>query len=168
MTYCVALTLDAQLEAQSPRGPRTIPASEFFTGTWSTELADDEVLTGVTFPVWSGRCGYAVEELARRHGDFAIAGATVAVELDRDERVARCAIGLLGLGSKPERATAAEDAVTGKSIVDVEAAKVGALAVSTLESVPSDLHGSADYRVRVGALMVERAWQRAVTEARHA
>ena len=164
----VAVALDAEVETQSTRGHRTIPAREFFTGMWSSELADDEILTGVTFPVWSGRCGYAVEELARRHGDFAIAGATVAVELDREGRVSRCGIGLLGLGSTPERATAAEAAMTGAKIDDVDATEVGELAVSTLDSVPSDLHGSADYRIRVGALMVTHAWQRAVEEARGA
>ena len=78
----VALALDATIEAVSPRGRRQIPASEFFTGLWETALAVDEILTAVGFPVWSGRCGFAVQEFARRHGDFAIAGATVAVELD--------------------------------------------------------------------------------------
>ena len=109
----VALALDAELEAQSPAGRRTIPAADFFHGTWSTDLADDEVLVGVGFPVWEGRCGFAVEELARRHGDFALAGAVVAVQLDDGGSVTRCGIGLLGLGSTPERATAAETAVLG-------------------------------------------------------
>ncbi|EUA23912.1 CO dehydrogenase flavoC-terminal domain protein [Mycobacterium xenopi 3993] len=60
-----------------------------------------------------GRCGFAIEELARRHGDFAIAGAAVAVQLDGDDRVSRCGVGLLGLGSTPRRASAAEQAVVG-------------------------------------------------------
>ena len=63
-----------------PRGRRTLPASEFFTGTWSTALGDDEVLVAVGFPVWEGRVGFGFDELARRHGDFALAGAAVAVE----------------------------------------------------------------------------------------
>jgi carbon-monoxide dehydrogenase medium subunit len=162
----VALALDAELEARSPRGARTIPAARFFTGTWSTDLADDEVLTGVTFPVWGGRCGYAIEELARRHGDFAVAGAAVAVELDDDRRtVRRCGIGLLGLGARPERARDAEAAVTGAAVGEVDAEEVGRAAASALESVPADLHGSAAYRRRVGAAMVARAWRRAVREA---
>jgi aerobic carbon-monoxide dehydrogenase medium subunit len=70
----VALALDATMEATSPRGPRQIPASEFFTGLWETSLAPDEILTAVGFPVWGGRSGFAIEEFARRHGDFAIAG----------------------------------------------------------------------------------------------
>ena len=81
----VALALDAELETLSPRGRRVVPAADFFTGLWTTALDDDEMLTGVAFPVWPGRCGFAIEEFARRHGDFAIAGAAVAVELDDDD-----------------------------------------------------------------------------------
>ena len=99
----VAIALDAQLHTQSPRGRRTIPADEFFSGMWSTALEPDEVLTGVTFPVWEGRRGFAIEEFARRHGDFAIAGVCVAVEIEDTGTVRRCNIGLIGLGSKPER-----------------------------------------------------------------
>lgn len=162
----VALTLDAELEAQSPRGRRTIPAEKFFTGLWSTDLAADELLTGVTFPVWGGRCGFAIEEFARRHGDFAVAGAVVAVELGTDDRISRCRLGLFGLGVTPERARSAEAALTGSDVAGVSADDVGRTAVQALESIPSDLHGSADYRRRVGAAMVARAWQRAIQEAR--
>ena len=161
----VALALDAELEVLSTGGRRSVPAGEFFTGTWSTALGDDELLTAVTFPVWSGRCGFAVEEFARRHGDFAVAGAAVAVELGDDGRVRRCGIGLFGLGSTPERAPAAEAALVGTAFDGVDADEIGRLAMSTLESVPSDLHGSADYRRRVGAAMVARAWRSAGEEA---
>jgi carbon-monoxide dehydrogenase medium subunit len=161
----VALALDATIEATSAGGRRKIPASEFFTGLWETALQSDEILTAVTFPVWSGRCGYAVQEFARRHGDFAIAGATVAVELAEDERVTRCGIGLLGLGSTPERAVAAEHAITGRPVTDITADELGALAMSGLEDVPADLQGSASYRTRVGAAMVARAWTEATAEA---
>jgi carbon-monoxide dehydrogenase medium subunit len=161
----VALTLDATIEAASSRGRREIAAAEFFTGLWETSLAADEVLTAVRFPVWSGRCGFAVHEYARRHGDFAIAGATVAVELDDDNRVARCGVGLLGLGSTPERGTPAEEAVVGRPVSELGADEIGALAMSGLHDVPTDLQGSVSYRTRVGAAMVARAWTEATTEA---
>ena len=70
----VALALDAVIETLSPRGQRAIPAAEFFTGIWSTALEPDELLTGVTFRARGGRAGFAVEEFARRPGDFAVAG----------------------------------------------------------------------------------------------
>ncbi len=161
----VALALDATMEATSSRGRREIPAAEFFTGLWETSLAADEILTAVRFPVWGGRSGFAVEEFARRHGDFAIAGATVAVELDGEERVARCGIGLLGLGSTPLRGSVAEAAVVGQPADAVTAEEVGRLAMSGLSDIPADLQGSADYRSRVGATMVARAWAAAVRQA---
>lgn len=164
----VAVTLDALMEAVSPRGNRQIPAAEFFTGLWETSLASDEILTAVAFPVWSGRCGFSVQEFARRHGDFAIAGATVAVELDDRDMVSRCGIGLLGLGSRPERGMPAEDAVVGRHVTDVTAEELGRLAMSGLRDVPADLQGSASYRTRVGAAMVARAWTEATMEALNA
>ncbi|WP_225991246.1 FAD binding domain-containing protein [Actinomadura montaniterrae] len=162
----VALALDARLETFSPRGRRTIPATLFFTGLWSTDLAEDELLTGITFPVRSARSGFAVEEFARRYEDFALAGAAVAVELDEDARIRRCGIGLFGLGPTARRAPAAEAAATGGEAAAIDAADVGRTAMSELASVPSDLHGSAAYRTRVGAVMVARAWRRAVEEAK--
>ena len=162
----VALALDAEMEVLSPRGARTIPAADFFTGLWSTGLEPDELLTGVSFPVWTGRCGFAIEEVARRHGDFAVAGAVVGVELDLDDRVRRCAVGLIGLGSTPLRAPAAESAALGAGLTDVDPDELGRAALAELDEIPADLHGSAGYRRRVGAALVARAWTAATTEAR--
>ncbi|GAB2659285.1 FAD binding domain-containing protein [Nocardia goodfellowii] len=161
----VALALDAELEALSARGRRVLPASGFFTGMWSTALAADELLTGMAFPVWAGRCGFAIEEFARRSGDFALAGAVVAVRLDADSRVDRCAVVVFGLGPTPVRATHTEAELLGREVTAVTAAEVGHSATAELNSIPADLHGSADYRRRLGAVMVARAWRRAAQEA---
>ena len=132
---------------------------------FSTALDADELLVGVRFPVWTGRCGFAVREFARRHGDFAIAGAVVGIELDDDDRVRRCAIGLIGLGSTPKRAAGAEAEMTGRPIGEVSADEIGAQAMVGLDDVPADPHGSSSYRKRVGAAMVARAWANASAEA---
>ncbi|MFI9412472.1 FAD binding domain-containing protein [Nocardia gamkensis] len=160
----VALTLDARIETLSPRGRRTIPAAEFFTGMWTTDLAPDELVTAIVFPVWHGRCGFAIEEFTRRSGDFAMAGAAVAVRLDADSRVERCAIGLFGLAPTPLRATRTEAELIGRP-VDATPEEIGRSATAGLNAISSDVHGSADYRRRVGAAMVARAWRRAVEEA---
>jgi aerobic carbon-monoxide dehydrogenase medium subunit len=161
----VALTLDAVMVVMSPPGRREIAAADFFTGLWETTVQPDEVLTGVRFPVWSNKSGFAVHEFARRHGDYAIAGALVAVELDNDDRVSRCAIGLLGLGSTPRRAKAAEEAVIGKPIGELSPEEIGQAAMTGLDDVPADLQGSASYRTQVGATMTARAWIQATQEA---
>ena len=82
----VALALDATIEAAGPGGNRDIAAADFFQGTWQTALDDGEILTGVRFPVWDGASGFAVEEVTRRHGDFAICGAVVGVTRRRRPR----------------------------------------------------------------------------------
>jgi carbon-monoxide dehydrogenase medium subunit len=161
----VALALDAELDAASVRGTRTIPAAEFFTGVWTTALEPDELLVRVRFPVWTGRCGFAVREFARRHGDFAVAGVALAVQVDADDKVSRCAIGLFGLGPAARRATAAEQAVLGRPVADIRAEELGALAMAGLDGVPEDLQGSARYRIRVGASVVARAWTAATLDA---
>ncbi|WP_055400494.1 MULTISPECIES: xanthine dehydrogenase family protein subunit M [unclassified Mycobacterium] len=162
----VALTLDAVMEVASPGGRREIAAADFFAGVWETTMNADEMLTGVRFPVWTGRCGFAIEEFARRHGDFAIAGALVAAQLDDDDRVSRCGIGLLGLGSTVRRATAAEVAAVGRPADELVDDEIGQAAMSGLDDIPNDLQGSASYRSKVGATMATRAWTRAIAEAR--
>lgn len=160
-----ALTLDAVIEVLSPRGRREIAAADFFVGLWETTMAPDEVLTGVRFPVWNGRSGFSIHEFSRRHGDFAIAGALVAVQLDDQDRVSRCGIGLLGLGPTPRRATAAEAAVIGKPVGELVPEEIGRAAMTGLDDVPTDLQGSASYRTQVGATMAARAWTQAIDEA---
>ena len=162
----VALALDAELEVTSSRGTRTVAAADFFDGLWSTTMAEDELLTGIRFPIWEGRCGFGVEEVARRHGDFAVAGACVGVELGAGDAVERCRIGLFGLGTTPVRATAAEQTAVGSDVGAVDGRRLGEAAVAGLTSIPEDLNGSAAYRARVGAVAVARAWERAVEEAR--
>jgi carbon-monoxide dehydrogenase medium subunit len=163
----VAVALDAELDILSPRGRRSVAAPDFFTGLWSTALEPDELLAAVTFPVWAGRSGFAVDEFARRHGDYAIAGAAVAVQLaDDGDDVRRCAIGLIGMSSAPVRATSAEGAALGASAGTVDPAELGRLAAAEPSDPPSDLHGSPAYRRRVCAAVVARAWTAAVEEAR--
>mgnify|MGYP000942235957 CR=1 FL=1 len=90
---------------------------------------------------------------------------TVALEVDGADQVVRAAIALFGLGSVPRRASAAEAAVTERVLGEIDADDVGRTAIADLDDVPADLHGSAAYRTRVGAVMVARAWAGAAAEA---
>jgi len=161
----VALALDATLEVLGTAGARRIQSPEFFTGLWDTAVDDDELLTAISFPVWSGRCGFAIEEVARRHGDFAIAGAALALEVDGADTVVRCGIGLFGLAPTPVRASAVEAEIVGRHVDEIDAEELGQLAISDLDDVQSDLHSPAAYRRRVGAVMVTRALRTAMAEA---
>jgi aerobic carbon-monoxide dehydrogenase medium subunit len=76
----VAITLGALLVARSARGIRTVPAADFFRGPYMTTLAPDELVAEVHFPLapWTHT---SIREVARRQGDFALAGVVAAVRL---------------------------------------------------------------------------------------
>ncbi len=159
----VATTLDAEIELRSAGGVRLVPAREFFQGPFTTSRDPDELTVAVRFPVWPSGAAFAVEEFARRSGDFAIAGAACAVVVT-DGAVSRCAIGLLGLASVPLRAEVAEGAVVGTAVADLDPAEIGRLATADL-APPADIHASSRYRRRVGAALVAKAFARALGEA---
>ena len=158
----VALALDATIEAVGPNGSREIAAKDFFVSTWETSLIDGEILTGVRFPIWSGKCGFVVEEVARRHGDFALVGVAAAAQVD-GSKVTKAAIALFGVGGTPVRASEAEQALIAEGIsADLDA--VGKLAATNL--APSDdVHASGEYRKSVAATIVARAIAKALKEA---
>ncbi len=161
----VALALGAEMEIVGPGGSRRVPAAEFFEGTWTTCLADDELLTSIHFPVWEGRCGFAFEEVARRSGDFALAGVGAAVELDGAGAVQRVALGMLGVGSTPLRPSDAEAALLGRTPSGPDLEEVAHLAVADLDP-PDDIHATSAYRRRVGAHLVQRTLTSALERAR--
>ncbi|OBF29898.1 carbon monoxide dehydrogenase [Mycobacterium sp. ACS1612] len=162
----VALALDASLEVAGPTGRRSIPASDFFRSTWTTAVEPDEVLVAAQFPVWPGSCGWAVAEVARRAGDFAMCGAVCGVQLD-GQRVSKAALALFGVDSVPVRAQTVEAAVTGSAVDDLDLAELGAELASTLDP-PDDLHASGQQRKRMAKTLVPQVLAAAIDEAKHA
>lgn len=112
---CCLLALDGQVVAQSPRGERRIAALDFFTGLYTTELADDEVLTACELPLAQRDDWFGFQELARRHGDYAIAG--LAMHLRFAGPVVQAAkLSWLGLASTPLRSRKTEQLLVGKPL----------------------------------------------------
>lgn len=161
----VAVALDAELEIAGPGGTRRTPAAEFFVSTFMTTLEPEELLIAAHIPVWGAHSGFAIEELARRSGDFALAGVVCGVQV-ADGKVARAAVAVLGLGSTPVRLAALEDQLAGGEIDTLDLHSLGEEAVEALDP-PDDVHASGEYRRRVGAELVTRALSRAIEEARH-
>lgn len=164
----VALALDTSFEVASRSGSQRVAAADFFEGTWQTCLEPDQLLVAAHFPVWSGRCGFACEEIARRSGDFALAGVVAAVQLDTDGAIARARVALMGLGSTPLRASAVEAALAGsRPPGHDDLLELGNVAMRDVDPV-DDVHASAAYRRRVGAHLVARTLARALHEAEEA
>lgn len=160
----VAACLDAEMVARGPGGERTIPAAEFFTGFFTTALAEDEILTAVRIRSAGPATGASYEEVARRHGDFAMVGVGAQVRLDGDV-VAEARIALSGVGIAPVRASKAEAALAGRTVDDSVLEEAAQAAVADL-SPSSDLHGSAAYRKHVAGVLIRKTVATAAARAR--
>jgi carbon-monoxide dehydrogenase medium subunit len=159
----VAVATGATITARSQRrGERTIPAEEFFLGHFTSALADDELLTHVSFPAAGAGNGAAFEEMSRRHGDFAVVG--VACQLRVTDGIINDArVVLTGVAEIPFRATRAETVLVGAT-ADAASFQEAADAVSCDIDPPSDLHGTAAYRRYVAGVLTRRALRKAVVE----
>jgi carbon-monoxide dehydrogenase medium subunit len=162
----VALALGATIGIRSRAARRTIPADEFFVGLFATALAPDELVTDIAWPHMPPHSGWALEEVARRHGDYALAGVAAVVAFDADRRtVVSARIGLIGVHERPVLAAAAARALAG-SAPTVEAIRAAADLASRVDADPSsDIHASAAYRRHLTGVLVRRVLARAVQRA---
>jgi carbon-monoxide dehydrogenase medium subunit len=156
----LALLLDAKLVALGPQGSRTLSAGEFFKGFFTNALAGDELLTEVRFALPEPGSGSAFVELARRHGDFAIASAACTLQTGPDGRVVTVAVAASGAAPCPVRLPAAEEALIGELPTDGVLAAAAERAAQAADPTP-DLHGDADYRRHLLKVVVTRALTRA-------
>jgi carbon-monoxide dehydrogenase medium subunit len=126
-------------------------------------LEGDEVLTEVRLPTQPAGAGSAVLEIARRHGDFAVAGvvASLTIQADRMEAVRLVSF---ATGPTPIRLEDAEGELEGAPVDDRVLAAAGR-AGSAQVSPTDDLHATAAYRQRVTAVLVERAVRSAIDDA---
>jgi aerobic carbon-monoxide dehydrogenase medium subunit len=157
--WCMlAVLLDATIVVAGPNGEREIAAADFFLGFFTTAMEPGELLVEVRFP--RPRPHAALQEFARRHGDFAIVAAAAAVDLDGD-RIAGARIVVGGVDEVPLRVEAAEQAVDGAP-AGMEAFTEAGRAAGQAVEPSSDVHGSAEYRKELTAVLVRRALAEAV------
>jgi carbon-monoxide dehydrogenase medium subunit len=159
----LAMLLDAELRIASASGTRTVAARDFLLDALTVDLGGAEVLTEILLPKLPPDTGWGFEEVARRHGDFALAA--VAATLTVSDGVIRQArIALTGVGPTPLRAAEAEAMLVGHA---VEPALLGRAvdAVRAAITPETDLHASADYRRHLAGVLAGRAvtaaWRRA-------
>ena len=109
----LATLLDAEIVAVGPEGERSIPASEFFHGFFMTALEPDEMIVEIRFPQPAPHA--ALQEFARRAGDYGIVAAAVALDVEGGEcRSARVVLG--GVSDVPLRIPEAEKVLEGTDI----------------------------------------------------
>lgn len=159
----LAVALDARLRLQSQSGERWLPAADFFLGVLTTALEPDEMLVEVVIPALPARAGTAFDEIARRHGDYAMAGAAAVVTLDHDGTIAGCALVLMAVGDAPIRVRAIE-ALRGEQPTP-ETISAAAESLDGEIDPPNDLHATAAYRRHLVKSLARTTLTRAVERA---
>jgi carbon-monoxide dehydrogenase medium subunit len=131
-----------------------VPMREFNQGFMATAIEPDEILVAIEVPIWPAGHGYGFHEFARRHGDFAIAGAAALLEA-QDRSVRRISLTLFGVTAMPIRMAAVETMLSGKRL-DAAILRAAAAATAALEPI-ADIHAGADYRRHLAQVLTLRA-----------
>ena len=160
----VWLAVGGELSAQSAAGIRAIRAENFFDANFTTSLNPNEVATEVRFDLPTGTTGWSFEEIARRHGDFALAGVVIQLGLDGGS-ISDPRIVVFGVGATPVRLAAAETRVAGASKLDDALLDHVMADVAAALNPPGDIHASAEYRRHIAGVLVRRGLPRALEDA---
>jgi len=150
----VAVALDASFVIAGQGGRRTVPASEFFEGVFSTALGEDELLVEVRVPKYTG-WGAHYEKFNRVAQGWSIVSVAAAVRLDGDS-IAEARVGLGNMGPTPVRATAVEAALVGQPATADAVREAAARAADGTYPV-TDINGDADYRRHLATVLTRRA-----------
>jgi carbon-monoxide dehydrogenase medium subunit len=151
---CV-IALGARIVAESERGQRVLPAADFFTGLFATQLAADEVLTRIEIDMAAPNQRVAFHELARRGGDYALVGLAARASV-ADDKFASLQLGYFAVGATPILARNAAAALTGRAI-DAAALEQAQATLATDLSPQDDLQASAATRMTLARLLLRRA-----------
>ena len=159
----VARALDAEFVVRGQSGERVVPAAEWFEGFLTTSRRPDELLVEVRFPAAGRGVGISFQEVARRHGDFAIVGLAASLTLS-EGAISDARLAFAGISDVPVRAVDAEDLLVGE---EPSAELFDEAARRATEDIdpPADLNGSSDYRRKVAAALVRRGLRAASDNA---
>ena len=145
--------LGGHVEVASVRGRRTVPATELFAGPLESTLAHDEIAVEAFFPALAPQAGVAFEEVARRHGDYALVGVAAHAVCDGDT-VTSARLGFVSVSDVPVvvDVTDALDDPAGRALADLEPG--------------DDIHATADYRAHLVRVLAPRVLAVAIDHAR--
>jgi aerobic carbon-monoxide dehydrogenase medium subunit len=160
----LSVLLGCEFSLARKDGVRIVPAADFFLGYMATAIEPGELLTEIRFPRWRSGAVWAIDEITRRKGDFALVGVSLSAELDGDANVQDVAIVMFGVGGKPQRIESADSFLKGRRADQGVLRALGEAVAKELEP-DSDIHASAAYRKEVGGVLARRALQSALSRS---
>lgn len=161
----ITVALDGRLKLQSAAGERWLPARDFYTGLFATDIGDEELLVEIALPPLPARTGTAFTEMARRHGDYALAGVAVVVTVDESGACTAARLVYLNAGEVPMVAEEAAQLLVGERPSE-ELWLQTAVTASQNEINPlGDIHATADYKRHLAQVLTVRALKQAFYRA---
>ena len=157
----LSLLLNCEFLLARKDGARVISASDFFLGYLTTAIEPGELLTEIRLPKWRAGTAWAIDEIARRKGDFALVGALVRAEMNGGGILQDVAIVMFGVGGKPQRIESAEAILKGR-LIEQGVLRALSRAIADELTPDSDIHASAEYRKEVGGVLARRVLESAL------
>jgi CO/xanthine dehydrogenase FAD-binding subunit len=156
----IALALRARLCIQTARQERWVEAPDFFVSALTTDLGPDEMLVEIELPSAKPRTGSCFMEIARRRGDFAIAGVAAMVTLGDKSECSDIRLTFCGVGETPVDASPAAGSLIGHPLTK-QAIREVAASVQAMINPGGSVHATADYQRHVAGVLAERALETA-------
>lgn len=153
-----AVALDATLVLAREGGERRVKATDFFTGLLTTALEPGEIIAAVEFPLAGPSQRAVILEVARRSGDYAMAGLAAVLEMGADGRIAAPRLTFFGVGDGPVLAARANAALAGRAL-DPGAIAAAQAALDADLDPPADLHGPPAMKRHLCRVLLGRALQ---------
>jgi len=158
----LAVILNARMRLQNSQGARWVEARDFYLGLFATDLQPDELLVEIAIPDLPARTGWAFDEVARRHGDYALAGVAATVALAADGSVDTARLVYLSVGDFPTQAFHAESLLAGEQPTPAAIRAAGEVAAAQDIDPIGEIHASADFRRHLAKVLAVRVLTKAV------
>lgn len=159
------LALNARMKACSVAGERWIPASDFFTGMFSTALEPDEMLIEIEVPSTAARTGWSFMEVAPRAGDYALMGVAATLTLDENGMCQSAKLVYLNAGDGPVDAKEAAQGLGGQ-ILDDDVIAAAAIHASESEITPfGNIHASPEFQRHLANVLTKKTLKQAIERA---
>lgn len=152
-----------------PQGERQVPVRDFCTGPGKNVLQPGELLVALHLPPFAPRSASAYERfIPRNEMDIAVVGAAAWVQLSPDEQtVADACVALAAVAPTPRLAEAASQWLVGQPVKEQTWKRAGELARQAASPI-TDMRGTAEFRLHLVGVLVERTLATAASRARHA
>lgn len=162
----LAVAMQARMRIKSSAGEREVPASEFFQGLLTTDIGSEEMLVEIIYPALNPRSGTCFLEVARRRGDYALAGAAAIVTLDEERQCKEVRLALCGVGETPVDVSDTVASLVGTDCSDKAIDTAAADVQGTIEPF-GNVHATADYQRHIAGVLVKRTLATALQRASH-